>query len=342
MFFRTRKSRPISLALQGGGAHGAFTWGVLDALLEDGRVDFEGISGTSAGAMNAIVLAAGMARDGRDGARQALQDFWREVSEEARLSPIRRSPIDVFMGNWNLDTSPALIWFDLMSRLVSPYEFNPLNLNPLQLLVERAVDFDGVHDGHGLKLFVAATNVRTGRVRVFTNREITADVIMASACLPHIYQAVEVDGEHYWDGGYMGNPVLFPFFYECDTADIMLVQINPIERPEVPETAREIFNRVNEITFNSSLIKELRAVEFVTRLIDDGHLDTGRYMRALIHRIDGDKYLRPMSASSKLNAEWDFLTHLRDLGRETTEAWLEENFDRIGVESTLDLRAVIS
>jgi NTE family protein len=335
-------TKTINLALQGGGAHGAFTWGVLDRLLADDRIAFEGISGTSAGAMNAIVLAAGMARDGRDGARQALQDFWREVSEEARLSPIRRSPIDVFMGNWNLDTSPALVWFDLMSRLVSPYDFNPLNLNPLKLLVERSVDFDDVHDGHGLKLFVAATNVRTGRVRVFKNREITADVIMASSCLPHIYQAVEVDGEHYWDGGYMGNPVLFPFFYECDCADIMLVQINPIERPEVPATAREIFNRINEITFNSSLIKELRAVEFVTRLIDDGHLDNDRYMRALIHRIDGDRHLRPMAASSKLNVEWQFLTHLRDLGRESTEAWLDANFDRIGVESTLDLRALIS
>jgi NTE family protein len=334
--------KTINLALQGGGAHGAFTWGVLDQLLADDRIAFEGISGTSAGAMNAIVLAAGMARDGRDGARQALHDFWREVSDEARHSPIRRSPIDVFMGNWNLDTSPALVWFDLMSRLISPYEFNPLNVNPLKLLVEKSVDFDCVHDGHGLKLFVAATNVRTGRVRVFKNREITADVIMASACLPHIYQAVEVDGEHYWDGGYMGNPVLFPFFYECDCADIMLVQINPIERPEVPATAREIFNRVNEITFNSSLIKELRAVEFVTRLIDDGHLDNDRYMRAMIHRIDGDQHLRPMAASSKLNAEWQFLTHLRDLGRESTEAWLDANFDRIGVESTLDLRALIS
>ena len=339
---KTARPKSINLALQGGGAHGAFTWGVLDRLLEDPRLEFEAISGTSAGAMNAVVLTAGMARDGTDGAREALHDFWSAISEGARASPIRRTPIDILMGNWSLDTSPALIMFDLISRLVSPYDFNPLNINPLKDVVEDIVDFDVVRKSTELKLFISATNVHSGRAKVFHCNEITADVVMASACLPYVFQAVEIDGESYWDGGYMGNPVLYPFFYECDTADIMLVQINPIERPETPTSARDIMNRMNEITFNSSLIKELRAIEFVTRLIDDGKLSGDEYMRARMHRIDGEDHLKPMNASSKMNAEWDFLTHLRDIGRETADQWLDENFDCIGKESSIDLRSMIA
>ncbi len=345
----TRKPRKASapvkrlnLALQGGGAHGAFTWGVLDRLLEDPRLDFEAISGTSAGAMNAVVLTAGLAKDGSDGARQSLHDFWFAVSTAAHASPIRRTPFDILMGNWSLDTSPGLIFFDLVSRLVSPYDFNPLNINPLREVLEDVVDFNSVRNYPDLKLFISATNVHTGRVRVFQCGEVTADVVMASACLPYIFQAVEIEGEPYWDGGYMGNPVLYPFFYECETADIMLVQINPIERAETPTSAREILNRVNEITFNSSLIKEFRAIEFVTRLIDDGKLDSKEYMRARIHLIHGDEHIKDMKASSKLNAEWDFLTHLRDIGRKTADEWLDGNFSRIGEESTVDLRDLIT
>lgn len=345
----TRKPRKASapvkrlnLALQGGGAHGAFTWGVLDRLLEDPRLGFEAISGTSAGAMNAVVLTAGLAKDGSDGARQALHDFWFAVSTAAHASPIRRTPFDVLMGNWSLDMSPGLIFFDLVSRLVSPYDFNPLNINPLREVLEDVVDFKSVRTYPDLKLFISATNVHTGRVRVFQCGEVTADVVMASACLPYIFQAVEIEGEPYWDGGYMGNPVLYPFFYECDTADIMLVQINPIERAETPTSAREILNRVNEITFNSSLIKEFRAIEFVTRLIDSGKLDSKEYMRARIHLIHGDEHIKEMKASSKLNAEWDFLTHLRDIGRRTADEWLDANFKQIGEESTVALRDLIT
>ncbi|MGI9414186.1 MAG: patatin-like phospholipase family protein, partial [Hyphomicrobiales bacterium] len=243
--------KTVNLALQGGGAHGAFTWGVLDRILEDGRLKVDAISGTSAGAMNAVVIADGFTRGGADGARLALHEFWLAVSKAARASPIQRSPIDVFMGNWSLDFSPGVIWLDLMSRLVSPYEFNPLNLNPLKDLIESQVDFDHVHHCGDVRLFVSATNVHTGRVRVFTNEEISADTVMASACLPYIFQAVEIDGVPYWDGGYIGNPVLYPFFYETDTADIVLVQVNPIERRETPTSARDILNRMNEITFNS-------------------------------------------------------------------------------------------
>lgn len=329
----------VNVALQGGGAHGAFTWGVLDRLLEDGRIDFEAISGTSAGAMNAVVVADGFMRGGPDGARQALQDFWQAVSREGAKSPIQRSPINVFMGDWSLDTSPGYLFFDHLSRLASPYDLNPLNYNPLRDLLEAQVDFDRITAGNKIKLFVSATNVHTGRVRVFTCGEITPDVVMASACLPFMFQAVEIDGVPYWDGGYMGNPVLFPFFNSCASSDVVLVQLNPIERKTTPRTVREILNRVNEITFNSSLLKELRAIEFVARLIDGGKLDPADYKQVLLHRIDAVEEMAALSASSKLNTEWAFLVHLRDIGRAAASRWLDRHYDRIGEGSSVDIRS---
>lgn len=329
----------VNVALQGGGAHGAFTWGVLDRLLEDGRIDFEAISGTSAGAMNAVVVADGFMRGGPDGARQALQDFWQAVSREGAKSPIQRSPINVFMGDWSLDTSPGYLFFDHLSRLASPYDLNPLNYNPLRDLLEAQVDFDRITAGSKIKLFVSATNVHTGRVRVFTCGEITPDVVMASACLPFMFQAVEIDGVPYWDGGYMGNPVLFPFFNSCASSDVVLVQLNPIERKTTPRTVREILNRVNEITFNSSLLKELRAIEFVARLIDGGKLDPADYKQVLLHRIDAVEEMAALSASSKLNTEWAFLVHLRDIGRAAASRWLDRHYDRIGEGSSVDIRS---
>ncbi|MGI9383209.1 MAG: patatin-like phospholipase family protein [Methyloligellaceae bacterium] len=336
---KRNKPRLINVALQGGGAHGAFTWGVLDKLLEDGRLAIEAISGTSAGAMNAVVLADGFKEGGPDGARAALERFWHAVSREGMKSPIRRSAFDVFWGNWSLDHNPAFLAFDVMSRVVSPYEFNPLNINPLRDLLEAEIDFGRVRDCQDVGLFLSATNVHTGRVKVFKTPEITADVVLASACLPSMFQAVEIDGVPYWDGGYMGNPVLYPFFYECSSADVLLVQINPIERKATPRTAREILNRVNEITFNGSLLKELRSVEFVTRLIDTGHLEEGHYKRIRMHLIEAEEELNRLSASSKLNAEWAFLMHLRDVGRDTAAAWLDANAGRVGKEATIDVRS---
>ncbi len=333
-------AKRIALALQGGGAHGAFTWGVLDKLLEDGRFDLAAISGTSAGAMNAAVLTQGHVSGGRDGARQSLEDFWLAVSRLGAASPIRRSLLDMVTGNWSMDQSPAYNWFDLVTRVVSPYESNPLDINPLLELIERTIDFEKVRSCSAISLFVSATNVRNGKIKVFEGHELTAATIMASACLPKIYRAVEIDGEHYWDGGFMGNPPIFPVFYKTDIADIILVQINPIERAELPRTARDIDNRLNEITFNSSLLRELRAIHFVTRLIDDGKLDQSEYTRAHLHQIECSKRLNPLSASSKLNTEWPFLLHLRDIGRETAEEWLEQNADKVGVTSTLDLPAM--
>lgn len=331
-------AKKINLALQGGGAHGAFTWGVLDRLLEDGRIEIDGISGTSAGAMNAVALADGFFRDGPDGARESLQNFWAAVAKAARGSPVRRSPFDILAGNWSLDNSPGLLLLDMLSRIASPYDLNPLNINPLKDLLERQIDFACVRNCRKIELFLAATSVRTGKVKVFRTPDITVDVVMASACLPHMYQAVEIDGQAYWDGGYMGNPVLHPLIYDTACRDIVLVQINPIERKDVPRTAREIFNRVNEISFNSTLLRELRAIEFVSRLIDDNRLDTKKYKRVLLHRIGGDGALADLSASSKLNAEWEFLTHLRDLGRDAAAAWLDEHYAALGTRGTVNLR----
>ncbi|MEM6489706.1 MAG: patatin-like phospholipase family protein [Pseudomonadota bacterium] len=331
--------KTVNLALQGGGSHGAFTWGVLDRILEEDRLWIDAISGTSAGAMNAVVAAQGMYDGQAEGARRALHDFWYAVAEAGKGSPIRRSPLDVLFGNWSLDTSPSYLAADLFSRIASPYETNPLNMHPLRDLLDQHIDFDKVRCCNDLGLYLSATNVETGRVRVFKRDEIHRDVVLASACLPHMFQAVEIDGSHYWDGGYMGNPVLFPFIDESPSADIVIIQINPVVRPGVPKTAREIANRVNEITFNASLLRELRAIDFVDRLKSDGYLpDAYRQMR--IHMIEGRKRMRPLGASSKLNTEWAFLRHLFDIGRDAADRWLGRNFDSIGEASTVNVRAM--
>lgn len=332
-----QQARPVNLALQGGGAHGAFTWGVLDRLLEDGRLSFEAISGTSAGAVNAVVLADGFVRGGNDGAREALDGFWKAISEIGRASPIQRSPLDIWLGNYSLDHNPAYIWFDLLTRVASPYDFNPAGINPLRDLLESRVDFERVRDCRDIKLFISATNVHTGRGKVFSGHEVSADSVMASSCLPLLFRAVEIDGVPYWDGGFMGNPVLYPFFYECQSDDILLVQINPVERKSTPVSSREILNRMNEITFNASLTKELRAIEFVTRLIESEDLDRDRYKRIRMHLLEASDELVALDASSKLNAEWRFLSHLRDIGRRAAESWLDTNADKIGRESSFDL-----
>lgn len=330
-------TKTINLALQGGGAHGAFAWGVLDRLLEDDRIAFEGASATSAGAMNAVVMAYGLAEGGREGARRALTDFWRRISHAAAFGPLQASPVDRLLHNHALDYSPAFIMLDLMSRMLSPYQLNPANYNPLRHVLEQVVDFDRLRASAPLKLFLSATNVRTGKVRVFGNDEITADTVMASACLPFMFQAVEIDGEAYWDGGYMGNPAIFPLIYHCDCPDVVVLHINPLFRPDVPRSASEIMNRINEISFNSSLMREMRAIAFVTKLIDEGAICQGGLKRMNVHAIAADEVMQGLSVMSKLNADWEFLTHLRDDGRDTAAAWLAVHHDRIGRESTVDI-----
>lgn len=332
--------KSVNLALQGGGSHGAFTWGVLDRLLEDGRLWIEAISGTSAGAMNAVVVADGLMRGGCVGARESLHRFWWAISEAARFSPVRRAPLDMFMGNWSLDCSPGYMFLDFLSRLASPYELNPWRINPLQEVLESVVDFDLVRSCNKTKVFISATNVESGRVKVFDRRGLTSDMVMASACLPYMFQAVQIDGIPYWDGGFMGNPVLFPFYDATDCRDIMIVQINPIERKGAPRTAREILNRMNEITFNGSLLKELRSIDFVRRLIEEGKIDGRQYKQLRVHIVEAQAQLRPLGASSKLNAEWAFLRHLFDIGRKAGDEWLSLNYEDIGQQSTVDLRAM--
>ncbi|MCS6932464.1 MAG: patatin-like phospholipase family protein [Acetobacteraceae bacterium] len=325
----------IEPALQGGGAHGAFTWGVLDRILEDGRIEVAALSGTSAGAMNAVALADGLTRGGRDGAREALARFWRAVSDAARFSPVRRGLLDVLLGCWSLDASPGYVALDLLSRLASPYDLNPLDVNPLRDVVAAQIDFGRVNACDAARVFVTATNVRTGLPKVFRQGEITLDAVMASACLPNLFKAVEIEGEAYWDGGFMGNPALFPLVDESDCRDLVIVQINPIRRDRVPTSAAEILNRMNEITFNASLIKELRAIALLRRMIAAEGLEHERYRDMRLHRIGGEG-LEHLSVSSKFNAEWAFLLHLHDLGRAAADRWLTETFDDLGVRSTFD------
>jgi len=336
---RANNLKHINLALQGGGAHGAFTWGVLDRLLEDGRFAIDGISATSAGAMNAAVATQGLMIDGPEGARRALERFWRRVSQISAAGAVQTTWLDRLFGSHGLDFSPAYHAFDFMTRLFSPYQFNPANLNPLRELLLDTIDFDRLRACTLTKLFVAATNVRSGKIRIFETNELSADALLASACLPLLFQAVEIEGQHYWDGGYMGNPAIFPLIYNCESADVVIVHINPIERDELPTNARDILNRINEISFNSSLMRELRAIQFVTTLIDDGDVKNGRLKKMLIHSIEAQDVMSGLGVSSKLNPDWDFLTFLRDVGRHRTQTWIETNYESIGRRSTIDIRS---
>ena len=334
-----RAPRTINLALQGGGAHGAFTWGVLDRLLDEENLSFEGVVATSAGAMNAAVLAYGLAEGGRKGAQKALANFWRRVSHAAAFSPLQPSLLDRLAFSRSLEHSPAFLVFDVVTRLMSPYQFNPFNFNPLKSVLEQSIDLDAVRMSRcPLKVNVCATNVRTGKVKIFSNDELSIDALMASACLPFLFQAVEIDGEAYWDGGYMGNPAIFPLIYSCVAPDVLVVHINPIERPDVPRSAMEILNRINEISFNSSLLREMRVIAFVTQLIESDVDMKFDLKRIHVHGIADDETMRMLGVSSKLNADWGALTDLRDRGRECAEEWLDANYDDIGKRSTVDIR----
>ncbi|PZO56148.1 MAG: patatin [Alphaproteobacteria bacterium] len=333
----------ISLALQGGGALGAYTWGALDRLLEDERVEFAAASGSSAGAMCAVVLADGLHEGGREGARAKLKQFWEGVAQAGRTSPYRRTPmmafLNGFMPGWSPESYMA-IWADFAAKFASPYDFNPLNISPLKELLEELVDFERVRACDKIKLFIGATNVETGRIRVFEHGELTADHVMASACLPQMFQAVEIDGVPYWDGGYTGNPALFPLFQVEGSRDIVIVQTHPIEREGAPRTPTEITARVNEINFNSSLISELRAIEFVARLVDESRLPEGRYRKMLVHNVSEAQALTPLGLGVDLNTDLSFFNTLFETGRAAADRWLAEHFDALGERSTVDLAAM--
>lgn len=335
------KGRPIAVdfALQGGGAHGAFSWGVLDRVLELPGLQLDGISGTSAGAMNAAVLADGYAEGGSDGARAALERFWRRVSDAARLSPLRRGPLEVLLGNWTLDNSPMFVAMDLASRVFSPYDLGVAAFNPLRDILARSIDFDRLRRSP-VKIFITATNVQTGRGRVFRNAELSMDALLASACLPTMYKAIEIDGEPYWDGGYAGNPTITPLVRECDASDTILVQVNPIHRPGTPKSARDILNRLNEISFNSPLVKELRMIALLRRAACPTKTESALWAQMRIHRIASD-WMVKLGASSKFIAEWRFLQKLRDEGRRCADAFIAAHGRDLGRRSSLDLDAFL-
>ena len=336
------RPRPrLNLALQGGGSHGALTWGVLDALLEDGQWQFDGVSGTSAGAMNAVALAHGFAqaaqqhKDPEDAhlagcalARESLTRLWEGVGALGSLT-------------WGTPLSAANPLVGMMSQWFSPYQTNPLGINPLRKLLEREVDFSLLCSARtgvvGPKVFVCATNVRTGRGEIFFGPRLSADAVMASACLPMLFKAVEIEGEAYWDGGYSGNPALHPLIYQTETSDILLVQINPVEHLDVPSSASEIMERVNEVTFNASLLAELRAIEFVRRLLAEGKLDARRYKSVRMHRIDGGSVLAPFGADSKLRADLAFVRKLFALGRTAGQEWLHAHRMDVGVRPSIKI-----
>ena len=330
----------VDLALQGGGAHGAFTWGVLDRLLEEDWLTFDGISGTSAGAMNAAVMASGHAHGGAEGAKAALEDFWKRVSDASKFSPMRRGPIEMLTGQWTLDYSPMYLAAEMASRIFSPYDLNPLGHHPLRPILADMVDFEALASSP-IKLFITATNVRTGAGHVFRNAQITPDVLLASGCLPTMFQAVQIDGEFYWDGGYSGNPTITPLVRECDSRDTILVQINPIVRDEIPRSARDILNRLNEVSFNAPLLKELRMIALLHKVADPGRGEGALWAGMRLHRIATDR-VTELNSSSKLITEWRFLCGLRDEGRRTAAQFLETHAGDLGRRSSMDLDALLA
>lgn len=330
-------SKPINLALQGGGSHGAFAWGVLDRLLEDERIVVEGIVGTSAGAMNAAVTASGLVRGGNREARAALRRFWEAVSMTGAFCFIQPSWLDRLAPPGSMDFSPAWTILDAFSRMLSPYQWNPTNYHPLRKILNELIDFEPLRQSDTVKLFICATNVKTNRLRVFERNELSVDAVLASACLPSVFQAVEIGGEHYWDGGFMGNPPIFPLIYDCESRDVVIVMINPITIDEVPRSAQAILDRINTLSFNSSLMREMRAIAFVSRLVDEGFDDGGRLKKMFIHCIDAEDEMRRLGVSSKLNVEWDFISWLFELGRSRGELFLQRHFDKLGQKSSVSI-----
>lgn len=336
----------INLALQGGGAHGAFTWGVLDRLLDDDRIEVAALTGTSAGALNAAAFKSGIVAGGREGARAALDQLWQGMSVvgDMRLTAWMM-PVDPARMVQAMETLVSFSPAETLSRMVSPYTYGPFYRNPLRRTVE-AFDFDSVCSGEGPELFVCATNVRSGKIRVFSGAEITTDAILASACLPEIFQAVEIDDpttgrtEAYWDGGYTGNPALYPLFNRGLPDDVVVVNINPLERAEIPKSPQQIQNRINEISFNSSLLRELRAIAFVGRLLDEGKLEKNSMSRVLVHMIADDELMNDLSAATKMVPLPRLLSRLKEAGRAAAERFLTNHHDDLGQRSSVDLAAM--
>ena len=328
----------VAMALQGGGAHGAFTWGVLDRLLEEESLVADAMCGTSAGAVNAVVCAYGLHVGGASKAKELLDLLWKKISLSGSFL-FKPSVWDKYMGGGDIYNSPGYIWFNTMSQFMSPYNFNPFNYNPLRDILNELIDFKDLQHYSNKKIFVCATNVKTNRAKIFTNKELTVDAVLASTCLPFLFQAVNIDGEYYWDGGYMGNPPMFPLITNTHIRDIVLVKINSINIKSVPTNARDIADRVNEISFNSSLINEMKMIHYRNQLLRNGILqrDDAINREIYIHTISGYDALGQLNYSSKMNTSWEFLISLKNKGRQVAENWLRQEFNEVGIHSTFDV-----
>ncbi|MBL7931053.1 MAG: patatin-like phospholipase family protein [Bacteroidia bacterium] len=332
------QNKPVCIALQGGGAHGAFTWGVLDRLLEEEHLVAEAMCGTSAGAVNAVTCAYGLHIGGPQKAKELMEKLWFKVAQSGSYL-FKPGFFDKAFSNGDINNSPGYMMFNIVSQFLSPYNFNPLNYNPLRDILNELIDFEELHLYNKKKLFICATNVKTNRAKIFTNKEITVDSVLASACLPFLFQAVEIDGEYYWDGGYMGNPPIFPLITNTDVHDIVLVKINSININSVPTTARDIADRVNEISFNSSLINEMKLIHYRNELLRNGVLksDNKTNREIFVHTISGYEALSQLSQSSKMNTSWEFLLSLKEKGRDIADRWIKTDFKEVGLKSTFDV-----
>lgn len=335
------QKKTLTLALQGGGSHGAFTWGVLERLLEDERIDIEGITGASAGAMNAVALAHGWTAGGRDGARQALQDLWESVAVKKPFSLQADEEYTADNLAAHAHPSPGINALLSLTRFFSPYQWNPFDINPLRDILAAQIDFERLRAECPLKLFIAATHVGSGTLKLFRTRQLTLDMLLASACLPSLHHAVEINGEAYWDGGFTANPPLFPLLHQCRAHDIMVVLLHSARHTGVPLTVNEIHVRLTEIGFNAAISTELQAIALAQRearrsLFAFGHLE--RRLRNLhIHSIASRELMGQLTTLSRLNTHAPFLQALRNEGRARAEAWLDSHFHHIGVRSSFNL-----
>lgn len=333
------EKKKVAIACQGGGSHGAFTWGVLDRLLEDGRFEIEGLTGTSAGGMNAVAVAQGLAKGGNKGARETLKLFWDRIAESGKNSSLNnRGPIDKHMEKWTMYNSPGFLTFEFLSRMFSPYELNPMGKDPLKDVINKTFDFELLRKQKACKVFLCATHVFTGKLTIFKTEELKTECMLATACLPTIHNAVMVDGEYYWDGGFIGNPVMFPLIYDCDTSDIILIQLNPTIRNKLPTSAREIGDRLNEITNNASVVREMRAIHLIAQLQDEGIIPPGRMKRVHMHLIEDEAVFQELGWGSKLNTEPEFFNHLFTKGRAAADAWIKQNYDNVGKRTTAPIK----
>jgi NTE family protein len=331
--------KKISLALQGGGSHGAYTWGVLDSIFEDGRLDVEGVCGTSAGGMNATATAQGLIKGGLEGAREYLGKLWTKIGEEGAKSPLKPDPIKKMVQNFDISHSPGFLMMQFMSGILSPYQLNPTGPHPLEGTITELFDFKSLQNSQNHKLFLCATHVATGKLKIFKGKELTKDAVLASACVPTLFKAIEVDGEFYWDGGFIGNPAIYPLIYDCETPDILVIQIRRVHDGTIPITANAIQNRLGEITQNSCLTREMRAISFVTKLIDDGVIPAGKMKRLHMHLIRDDAFFGGIDRTTGFCADPDFLQYLYKAGRRTGKKWITENFDKIGKQTTAQIES---